>query len=67
MFNEGDVIGPKIAGVKLLATPEDAGKVVSTLGRGDELVVIGDEKNGFIEVQGATATGWAKITLMQKH
>jgi hypothetical protein len=67
VFNEGDVIGPKIAGVKLMATPDDAGKVVATLGRGDELVVIGEEKNGYVQAQSPTATGWAKITLMQKH
>jgi hypothetical protein len=67
VFNEGDVIGPKIAGVKLMATPDDAGKVTATLARGDELVVVGEEKNGYIQVQSASATGWAKITLMQKH
>jgi Curli production assembly/transport component CsgG len=67
VFNEGDVLGPKIAGVKMMATPDDTGKVVATLGRGDELVVTGEDKNGFIEVQGATATGWVKITLVQKR
>jgi hypothetical protein len=67
VFNEGDVLGPKIAGVKLLASPDDAGKVVATLARGDELVVIGGDKNGYVNVQGATATGWVKITLVQKH
>ena len=67
VFNEGDVLGPKIGGVKLMATPDDAGKVVATLGRGDEFVVIGEDKNGFIQVQGATASGWVKITLVQKR
>ena len=67
VFNEGDVLGPKIAGIKLLAQPDDAAKVVATLGRGDELVVVGDEKNGFIQVQGAAASGWVKVALVQKH
>ncbi|MEQ1909114.1 MAG: CsgG/HfaB family protein [Vicinamibacterales bacterium] len=67
VFNEGDVIGPKIAGIKLLAQPDDAAKVVGTLGRADELVVTGDEKNGFIQVQGSSASGWVKITLVQKR
>ena len=67
VFNEGDVLGPKIAGVKLLAQPDDAAKVVATLGRGDELVVTGDEKNGFIQVQGSAASGWVKIALAQKR
>jgi SH3-like domain-containing protein len=67
VFNEGDVLGPKIAGIKLLAQPDDTSKVVATLGRADELVVTGEEKNGFIEVQGSSASGWVKITLVQKH
>jgi hypothetical protein len=66
-FNEGDVIGPKIAGVKLLATPADDGKAVGTLARTDELVVIGGEQNGFINVQGSTAAGWVKIVLVSKR
>ena len=67
VFNEGDVLGPKIAGIKLLAQPDDAAKVLATLGRADELVVTGEEKNGFIQVQGSSASGWVKITLVQKH
>jgi len=67
VFNQGDVLAPKIAGVKLLASPDDAAKVVATLGRGDELVVVGEEKNGFISVQGASASGWVKIILFQKR
>ena len=32
VFNEGDVLGPKIANVKLMAEPSDTAKVVATLG-----------------------------------
>jgi hypothetical protein len=67
VFNEGDVIVPKIAGVKLLASPDDAAKVVGTLIKSDELVVIGEEKNGFVNVQGASGGGWVKIILVQKR
>jgi hypothetical protein len=67
VFAEGDVIVPKIAGVKVLATPDDAGKVLATLGRGEELVVIGAAKNGFINVQGAGGSGWIKLVLVQKR
>jgi hypothetical protein len=66
-FAEGDVLAPKIAGVKLMATPDDAGKVAGTLARTDEVVVIGEEKNGYINVQGPSATGWVKIVLVNKH
>jgi hypothetical protein len=29
--------------------------------------VIGEEKNGYVNVQGSTASGWVKIVLVQKH
>jgi hypothetical protein len=67
VFNEGDVLGPKIANVKLMATPADDAKVVATLARTDELVVIGAEQNGFIHVQGANGEGWIKIVLATKR
>jgi hypothetical protein len=66
-FREGDVLAPKIANVKLLAQPDDAAKVVATLGRNDELVVLGTEKNGFVNVQGSTASGWVKVLMMQRR
>jgi hypothetical protein len=67
VFNEGDVLAPKIANVKLLAEPADAAKVLGTLSRSDELVVIGAEKDGFVNVQGAEASGWIKVVLVQKR
>jgi hypothetical protein len=67
VFSEGDVLTPKIANVKLLAQPTDTAKPLATLARTDELVVIGESKDGFINVQGATASGWVKIVLVQKR
>jgi len=66
-FNEGDVIVPKIANVKIMAQPSDTAKSLGTLPRGEELVVIGPEKDGYINVQGANGTGWVKVVLMQKR
>jgi len=66
-FNEGDVLAPKIAGVKILAAPNDTAKVVATLTRTDEIVVTGEEKDGYIKVQGSTAEGWVKIALVSKR
>jgi len=40
---------------------------VATLTKSEELVVIGGEQNGFVKVQGATATGWVKATLVEKR
>jgi hypothetical protein len=67
VFNEGDVLAPKIANVKMMAEPSDTAKAVGTLARTDELVVIGGEKDGFINVQGASGAGWVKIVLMNKR
>jgi len=67
VYNEGDVLSPKIANVRLMAEPSDTSKPLATLARGDELVVVGGEKDGFINVQGATSTGWVKIVLVQKR
>jgi hypothetical protein len=66
-FSEGDVIVPKIANVRLLAQPTETGKVLATLGRGDELVVIGASKDGYVNVQGATAAGWVRAILVEKR
>jgi len=67
VFKEGDVLSPKIANVKLLAEPSDSAKALATLAKNDELVVVGAEKDGFVNVQGASASGWIKIVLVQKQ
>ena len=68
VFNEGDVVGPKIAGIKIYAQPDDTSKVVATLTRADELIVeADDETNGFVKVLGASAGGWIKISMITKR
>jgi len=66
-FNEGDVLVPKIANVKLMAQPSDTAKSLGMLPRGEELVVIGAEKDGYVNVQGANGSGWVKVVLVQKR
>ncbi|MFO1376063.1 MAG: CsgG/HfaB family protein [Steroidobacteraceae bacterium] len=63
-YNEGDVVTPKINNVKLLAQANDAAKAVGTVPKGEELVVLGPEENGFIHVQGSSATGWVRKILV---
>jgi hypothetical protein len=65
VFEEGDVLVPKIANVKLLAEPGDSSRVVATLDRGEELVVIGPARDGYVNVQTAEATGWVRAVLVQ--
>jgi hypothetical protein len=67
VFNEGDVLVPKIGNVRLLAEPADGSKPVATLARGEELVVVGAVKDGFVEVQSAAASGWVKMVLVEKR
>jgi Curli production assembly/transport component CsgG len=65
-FGEGDVLMPKIDNVKQLADPADGSRAVATLKKGDELVFLGEEKDGYVKVQGSTAEGWVKKTLVSK-
>lgn len=64
VFNEGDVVTPKIGNVRLLAAPADGAQTVATINRGDELVVIGAEQDGYVYAQGSAASGWVKKALM---
>jgi hypothetical protein len=64
VYNEGDVVVPKIANVKLLAQPSDGAKALATLTKGEELVIVGAEQNGFLNVQGGAAAGWVKKVLV---
>jgi hypothetical protein len=65
-FGEGDVLVPKIDNVKQLAEPNDGARAVATLKKSDELVFLGAEKDGYVKVQGSTAEGWVKKTLVSK-
>jgi hypothetical protein len=31
------------------------------------MVVVGDEKDGYIQVESASGKGWVRIALVQKH
>lgn len=66
VFEEGDVLIPKIANVRLLGEPSASGKVLATLARDEELVMMGEEKDGYVSVQTATATGWVRTSLVQR-
>ena len=67
VFNTGDVIVPKIANVRLLAQPSATAKVLATLTQRDQLVVVGEIKDGYVNVQGAAAAGWVQVVLVQKQ
>ncbi len=66
VYNEGDVLATKLGNVKLLAAPQDAAKAIATLPKGEELVFLGQEKDGFLKVQGSAGEGWVKKLLVVK-
>jgi hypothetical protein len=66
VFNEGDTIVPKIANVKLFASPADGAKTIATLSKGDEMIFMGEEKDGFLKVESGSGSGWVKKVLVSK-
>ena len=65
-FQDGDVLVPKIPNVKLLGAAAEGSKVLATLAKTDELVFLGEEKSGYVKVQGSASEGWVKKTLVSK-
>lgn len=66
VFNDGDVVRPKIANVKLLSQPSDRADTVAALARGEDLIFMGKEQDGFISVETAKGSGWVKKVLVTK-
>ena len=64
VFNEGDVLRPKLASVKLLTQPSDQSDAVAMLARGDEVIFLGKEQDGFLNVESAKGGGWVKKVLV---
>jgi len=65
-LNGGDVIGPKIAGIKVHASANASARVVTTLKRGDELIYVGEQSGGFIKVQGPDGEGWVDRRMISR-
>jgi hypothetical protein len=61
------VLLTKIANVRMYSQPSETSKPVgAALARGEEVVVVGAEKDGFVNVQGAAGSGWIKVVLVTK-
>jgi Curli production assembly/transport component CsgG len=63
----GAVWVAKIAGVKAFAEPKDGAREVMSLGRSDEVVAEGEEKDGFMKVATPKGSGWVKTIMMRKQ
>ena len=55
----------KIAGVAVYQEPVKARKRRATLGRADEVIFMGEERNGMYRVTSARAEGWVDRLLMK--
>ena len=66
VYNEGDVLYPKIAGVKIMGSAAEAGKAIATLDKGEELIYMGEEQNGFVKIESGKGGGWVKKILVTK-
>ena len=66
MFNEGEVLHPKIANVKILSRPSDNGETVTTLSKDEQIVYMGQERDGYLRVEAANGKGWVKKVLVTR-
>lgn len=62
----GDVMVPKIAGAKVLREPRDGAPEVQTLSKMDEVLLLGEERNGYVKVTASRGDGWIKKILLRK-
>jgi len=65
-FNAGDVVLPKIAGIKVFAKPSSAAKLVFAMKKDDEVIFLGEEQEGYLKVQGANGEGWVDKKMIKK-
>ena len=64
--NSGDVMVAKIAGAKVLKGPADGAPVLMSLTKADEVLYLGEEKNGYVKVTSPKGDGWIKEVLLRK-
>jgi len=62
----GDVMMAKIAGVKVLKGPADGAGELMALSKTDEVLYLGEEKNGYAKVTTPKGDGWVKVVLLKK-
>ena len=66
LFSVGDIFSSKINGVKVLSAPDTSSKVLYKLAKGEEVVLLEDEKNGMLKIQGEKGEGWVDVRLMKQ-
>ena len=66
-MQRGDVLVPKIVGITVHATPSEKGRLLLTLVRNDEVVFMGNEQDGFLNVRTSKGAGWVDKAMMRKN
>jgi curli biogenesis system outer membrane secretion channel CsgG len=66
VYNEGDTVVPKLGNLKIYSQPSEAGKALGMLSKGEEMIVMGEEQDGFIKVETANGGGWVKKVLVTR-
>lgn len=66
VFNEGDTVLPKLGNLKVYSQPNESSKTVATLAKGEEMIFLGEEKDGFLRVESANGGGWVKKILITR-
>lgn len=65
-FDVGDVVYPKIAGVKVHKKADEGSAVVARLSKDSEALVSSTEVNGMVEVETADHKGWVSASKVRK-
>ena len=60
----GEILMARIANVKVYAAPSKDSKMLGTLSKTDELIASGDQKNGFVQVDSSSYSGWVQRSLV---
>lgn len=66
VFNEGDTIVPKLGNLKVYSSPSDTSKTVATLAKGEEMIFMGEEQEGFLKIESSNGGGWVKKVLVTR-
>jgi hypothetical protein len=66
VYNEGDTIVPKIGNLKVYSSASESSKTIATLGKGEEMIFMGEEKDGFLKVESSNGGGWVKKVLVTR-
>ena len=66
VFSSGDILMPKIPGIKVFQDSNSGAKQIAALKKDEQVVYLGEESNGFVKIQGSDGEGWVDKRMMKK-